>query len=149
MSMEDRTNQTIPLSMHKPLDEEMVHHAAEIYVDHDSDSSFTPAHWVDISLTDVKHDSDTIRLTEEEAGLLHDRLGLILSRDHAPSASVFIEAELGRDEGHAVQLPRYIGPFESDEAAHAYIDSLGPLWGSWSTIRAIAPGESDQKGSRA
>lgn len=81
MSMEDRTNETILLSLHKPLDEVGVHHAAELAVDHDSDSSFTPAHWVAISLTDAQHDSDTVRLTEEEAGLLHDRLGLILGRN--------------------------------------------------------------------
>lgn len=65
------------------------------------------------------------------------------------SAPYFIEAELGRDPGHEDQLPRYIGPFESEEAAATYIDSRGPLWGSWSTIRAIAPGESDWKGNRA
>lgn len=81
MSMEDRTNQSIALSIHAPLEHNGGVTPAEIYVDHDSDSSFIPAHWVEIALTDSKHDSDTIRMTFEEAGLLHDRLSLILSRD--------------------------------------------------------------------
>ncbi|MBT2484776.1 MULTISPECIES: hypothetical protein [unclassified Microbacterium] len=61
----------------------------------------------------------------------------------------FIEAELGRDSGHSDQLPRYIGPFASVDDAEAYVASQGPLWGSWITIRATAPGETDSRGYRA
>lgn len=70
----DRTNETIALSLHEPA------RPAELYVDADSDSSFSPSEWVDICITDVRHDSDNIKLTYAEAGRLHDRLGLILGR---------------------------------------------------------------------
>lgn len=80
MGMTDRTNETISLSLHRPLEAGSTLTPAELLVDHDYDSSFTPAEWVAISLTDSSHDSDTMRLTSEEAGLLHDRLGLILGR---------------------------------------------------------------------
>lgn len=78
----DQTNETIPLEQHKPMldDDGRLLHFAQLNVDVDSDSSFTPSVWVDISLTDDEHDSDRIKLTLGEAGLLHDRLGLILGR---------------------------------------------------------------------
>lgn len=88
MSLIDRTNERIPLSQHLPLkyvrDEEgrwpEGEHEPQLYVDADSDSSCDPSQWVGIHLTDSRHDSDRITLTYEEAGLLHDRLGLILGR---------------------------------------------------------------------
>lgn len=84
MSLIDRTNETIPLSIHEPLSGEnwagSYHHEAQLYVDADQDSSFEPSHWVRIELTDAGHDAEPINLTYEEAGMLHDRLGLILGR---------------------------------------------------------------------
>lgn len=80
--LEDRTNETIPLAQHAPMldDDGRILHHAQLDVDLDSDSSYIPSIWVFISLTDSEHDSDTIQLTLGEAGLLHDRLGLILGR---------------------------------------------------------------------
>lgn len=104
MSLVDRTNERIPLSLHKPMigpdwsglpgwngygvpaDTDVSgvtatkETPAELYVDADSDSSFDPSHWVAIHLTDEVNDSSAIKLTYDEAGLLHDRLGLILGR---------------------------------------------------------------------
>lgn len=81
MSLTDRTNETIPLSIHRPLVEDgVILHHAQLDVDIDSDSSFIPSIWVHIALTDDEHDSDRIKLSLTEAGLLHDRLGLILGR---------------------------------------------------------------------
>lgn len=76
MSLEDRTNESIDLVLH--IADEVGDRG--IVVDVDSDSYYWHEPWVNISLTDDEHDSDTIRLTLDEAGLLHDRLGLILGR---------------------------------------------------------------------
>lgn len=84
MSLTDRTNEVIYLSMHKPMTDEEDWEAgsmpSQLVVDHDSDSSFEPSSWVCISLTDSDHDSDTIKMTFEEAQLLHDRLSRILGK---------------------------------------------------------------------
>lgn len=77
MSLEDRTNELIVLSLHAPAE---IGVPAQLSVDVDSDSSVSPSPWIDIALTDADHDSDAINMTHEEAGLLHDRLGLILGR---------------------------------------------------------------------
>lgn len=79
MTMTDRTNEEISLSMHDQVHGGVVHPAV-LEVDFDSDSALRPMAWVHLALTDADHDSDTIRLTLHEAGLLHDRLGLILGR---------------------------------------------------------------------
>lgn len=72
MSLVDRTNETIPLSLHAgPYN--------EITVDHDSDSSLTPPYRVHV-YSDVDGRDFAFNMTYEEAGLLHDRLGLILGR---------------------------------------------------------------------
>uniref|UniRef100_A0AAU6R655 Uncharacterized protein n=1 Tax=Micrococcus phage Kurnik TaxID=3092208 RepID=A0AAU6R655_9CAUD len=79
--LEDRTNEKISLSLHQPLYHGYGNYSdAELVVDVDSDSSYEPPQWVFIDWSDRAHDSDTIKLTAEEAGLLHDRLGLILGR---------------------------------------------------------------------
>lgn len=109
MSLVDRTNETILLSTHRPMESPdwsglpgwdgysvptgtdmsgvtgTVFTPAELNVDVDGDSSCDPRHWVHICWTDDEHDSDRIKLTYEEAGLLHDRLGLILGRSGAES----------------------------------------------------------------
>lgn len=89
----DETNYTIPLSLHEPMEVDV---AAHLNVDADSDSSFDPSHWVYIHLTDDEHDSDRVKLTYEEAGLLHDRLGLILGRKAIHNGEV---AEVRFDDG--------------------------------------------------
>ena len=72
MSLNDRTNEVIPLSIHAgPYN--------EINVDHDYDSSLTPPHRVHV-YSDVDGQDFGFNMTYEEAGLLHDRLGLILGR---------------------------------------------------------------------
>lgn len=93
MSLTDRTNETIPLTMWQ-------HGGAggegRIWVDADQDSSFTPPAWVFISLSDDEHDSDMIHLTYEEAAKLHDRLGRILpgkSENEIAAAALRKEAE--------------------------------------------------------
>ncbi|MET4703095.1 hypothetical protein [Frigoribacterium sp. UYMn621] len=94
MSLVDRTNEQISLSMHEPstweaptpglmargADWDAGTSPAELDVDADSESGRTPSAWINISWSDIDHDSDTVQLTYEEAGLLHDRLGLILGR---------------------------------------------------------------------
>lgn len=69
MSAEDRTNAEIPLSIH----------GDSIIVDHDSDSSLTPPHRIHVYGNPDDQDFG-FNLTYEEAGLLHDRLGLLLGR---------------------------------------------------------------------
>lgn len=69
MSLDDRTNETIQLAMND----------GEIYVDVDSDSSIWPEPWVWIA-DQYDEDRPALQLTLEEAGKLHDRLGLILGR---------------------------------------------------------------------
>jgi hypothetical protein len=105
MSLEDRTNEIIRLSMHAPLPVEGGAYEAEIVVDLDSDSSFTPSHWVDISLTDSDHDSDPIRLTMEETALLHDRLGRILR----PTGGIMSSVRTARKKPVEIQALLYTG----------------------------------------
>ena len=89
MSLTDRTTETIWLSLHRPMlseDGRILHHA-QLNVDLDIDSSNIPPYWVDISLSDAEHDADTIKLSFTEAGLLYDRLGLILGRNRTEKAA--------------------------------------------------------------
>ena len=79
MSLTDQTNERIPLSQHEPFYDGAVW-GPYLEVDVDQDSSFEPPHWVHIAIVDADHDSDRVKLTYEEAGLLHDRLSLILGR---------------------------------------------------------------------
>lgn len=72
MSLVDRTNETITLSIHTGPDNNIV-------VDHDFDSSLTPQHRVHI-YSNVDDQDFGFNMTYEEAGLMHDRLGLILGR---------------------------------------------------------------------
>jgi hypothetical protein len=72
MSLEDRTNETIPLSLHAEPDN-------EISVDVDFDSSFAVPHRVHV-FSNVDSQDFGFNMTYEEAGLMHDRLGLILGR---------------------------------------------------------------------
>jgi hypothetical protein len=72
VSLVDRTNETIPLSIHADPDN-------EINVDHDFDSSLTPPHRVHV-YSNVDSQDFGFNMTYEEAGKLHDRLGLILGR---------------------------------------------------------------------
>lgn len=94
MSLIDRTNETIPLSLHRPMTEDFPPyvpiHPATLDVDADSDSSFDPSHWVHIALTDEEHDADRIKMTYDEAAALHDRLGRILFGDRQ---RVFVSGE--------------------------------------------------------
>jgi hypothetical protein len=86
MSLVDRTNEEISLSLHMPTTYEATEEweagedAASVYIDADRDSSFTPSEWVCMSFTDFSHDSDTFRLTYEEAELVWERLGLVLGK---------------------------------------------------------------------
>lgn len=107
MSLVDRTNETIPLSQHFQLDWPGGSCPAQIVVDADGDSSYDPPQWVHIDWTDHAHDADSIKLTYQEAGQLHDRLGRILGfpekLSHAegdevlPRAYVEAEREAGRE----------------------------------------------------
>ena len=78
MSLIDRTNEIIPLSIHASPNN-------EICVDHDSDSSLTPPHRVHI-YSDVDGQDFSFNMTYEEAELLHDRLRLILGLSGAEKA---------------------------------------------------------------
>lgn len=87
MALIDRTNEKIPLS----LDGGTV-----LAVDADFDSSFDPPQWVNI---DNEADDDwRLRLTYDEARLLHDRLGRILGlvgeNDPGPGPEVFLAPPL-------------------------------------------------------
>jgi hypothetical protein len=78
MSLVNRANESIALSLYQGLDDDKKIYPAQIEVDADSDSSFDPPAWVYIARTDANHDSDTMKLTYHEAELLRDRLSLIL-----------------------------------------------------------------------
>jgi len=71
VSLVDRTNEEIPLSLMSSLND-------TLYVDADFDSALNPTDWVHFS----SHLEDDLyfKMTYAEAGLLHDRLGLILGR---------------------------------------------------------------------
>ena len=87
MGLVDRTNEIIPASQHEPLTWETKLDSgfipAQLDVDADSDSSFVPSAWVNLSFTDSEHDSDTIKLTYSEAEKLHDRLSRILGLEQS------------------------------------------------------------------
>lgn len=74
----DQTNETIPLSIHAGRDFVGEGEEASMSVDIDSDSSDNPPVWVWLMFNWA--DEPWFQLTLEEAGLLHDRLGLILGR---------------------------------------------------------------------
>lgn len=74
MSLVDRTNETIVLSLEVGLDGE----PATVNVDAEYDSSFTPPDRVWLMF--ATDGEPWFKLTYEEAGLFHDRLGLILGR---------------------------------------------------------------------
>jgi hypothetical protein len=69
MTLVDRTNEEIALEMEDTT----------LYVDVDQDSSVWPDQWVWLAFEDHEYEH-ALRLTLDEAGLLHDRLGLILGR---------------------------------------------------------------------
>ncbi len=71
MSLEDRTNEDVRLSLHK---------GETITIDVDFDSSFTPSSWVNIYGNPDNQDF-YFNMTFEEAALLRDRLNLILGDD--------------------------------------------------------------------
>lgn len=52
---------------------------------------------------------------------------------------IVIQADAYRDEAYTRPLPRLIGPFMSREQAQAYIDAVGPIWGSWETVPLFDP----------
>ncbi len=74
----DDTNETIPLSIHAAETTVSEYEGVSMSVDLDFDSSHTPSSWVWLMFN--WGDEPWFRLTVEEAGLLHDRLGLILDR---------------------------------------------------------------------
>ncbi len=78
MSLVDQTNETIPLSIHASRDFVGEYEEASMSVDVDFDSSMEPSTWVWLMFNWA--DEPWFRLTLEEAGALHDRLGLILGR---------------------------------------------------------------------
>lgn len=92
MSLVDQTNRDIPLSIEGLL----------MTVDVDSDSSFDPPAWVDIDFSDPdgRHavDDESVSLTLEEAGKLHDRLELILGRVAPASAYSMIRARISQED---------------------------------------------------
>lgn len=81
MSLVDRTNETIPLSMpHQGVN--------TLSVDIDQDSSIWPEPWVWLMFDGG--DEFWSRVTLEEAGKLHDRLGRILDRVSIDRADLHI-----------------------------------------------------------
>lgn len=76
MSLVDRTNESIHLSLH---------YGEPITVDVDSDSSFTPSAWVSV-YSDVGNQDFSFNMTFEEAELFRDRLNLILGVDISDDA---------------------------------------------------------------
>lgn len=71
MSLEDRTNESLSLSMHDD---------AKIFIDLDGDSSFTPGAWVNV-YSDAEDQDFYFNMTMDEASLFRDRLNLILEGD--------------------------------------------------------------------
>ncbi len=72
MSLEDRTNERIPLSINR--------HGGHLTIDVDQDSSFTPSQWVWLFVPDGPDEETWTKLTYEEAERAHDRLGRILGK---------------------------------------------------------------------
>lgn len=72
MSLENRTNENIRLSLH---------HGEHITVDLDSDSSFDPPAWVNV-YSDADNQDFHFNMTFEEAAKFRDRLNLILGVDN-------------------------------------------------------------------
>lgn len=81
MSLIDQTNRTILLSMEEQYDDDYACHPVTLSVDVDFESSLTPSNWVWLMLD--SEEGPWFHMTYEEAGLLHDRLGLILGRSGA------------------------------------------------------------------
>lgn len=77
----DQTNEIITLSIHAARDYVEEDCEASLSVDIDHDSSETPSTWVWLMFNWAGEPG--FQLTLEEAGLLHDRLGLILGRERA------------------------------------------------------------------
>ena len=50
-----------------------------------------------------------------------------------------IEAYASYDPPQAERLPKFIGPFRSDEAAIQFMTDEGPLYGSWMVVQLAAP----------
>jgi hypothetical protein len=75
MSLIDQTNEVIALALETARQQQ----PTQIRVDVDRDSSIWPEPWVYLHVEDGT-DMDPIYLTYDEAGLLHDRLALILGR---------------------------------------------------------------------
>lgn len=75
MSLVDRTNEEIELSIELPV-------GAVLVLDTDSDSSFDPPHWVwlEVRPSDDEREARAWRLTYAEVELLYQRLGLILGK---------------------------------------------------------------------
>lgn len=115
MSLEDRTNETIPLSME--------YAGASITTDVDSDSYFDPTHWVTLDVEDGRLLDASVQLTYDEAGLLHDRLGLILGRDR--------EGETRRTE--ALLAANDDANFRSGDV----VELVGPMWLGFTEYIAI------------
>lgn len=76
MSLEDRTNETVLLSLHEG--EGVDGYEAAVDIDVEFDSSLDPQWRVWFMFT--TEDEPWFKMTLEEAGLIHDRLGLILGR---------------------------------------------------------------------
>lgn len=88
MSLVDRTNETIKLSLHTPAivwsnkkGEWVREESALLEVNRDQDSSIHPEPWVYLQAQDADEEmSPVIQMTYEEAELLWQRLGLILGK---------------------------------------------------------------------
>lgn len=73
MGLVDRTNETTPLSLHGK--------GSHLYIDLDSDSSYTPSTWVHVSFEREDTDEDgAFLLTLEEAESVYQRLALVLGK---------------------------------------------------------------------
>jgi hypothetical protein len=84
VSLDDRTNQVIVLSQHEPNYPALPGWPPRrgfLVVDADVEGRLDPPHLVEITLEDLAHNAYRIKLTYEEAGLLADRLDLILGRE--------------------------------------------------------------------
>ena len=103
----DTTNLRIPLSIGSTGEAEEY-----LEVDADGDSSFDPSAWVHVFLSEY---DDVFNMTYEEAGLLHDRLGLILGRSDSNTKS--------QRQWGAIEKARSseVFPATSEEAARNWV----------------------------
>jgi len=84
---------------------------ARLRIDNDEDQWLTPAGIVILTITNKNLNAETIRMTHVEAGLVYDRLGLIIGRDGGQKSSEEDEVEYDYGQTTAELLSKVQEPW--------------------------------------